>query len=92
MAKLVEVEHYGVDGTHTVRRMRLSEWNELFEKDTKAEGGFYVVWWKMQRRWDGSRRKSLYSTACQVGYRVEFRDSSVGCCRKVIPFLVADDE
>lgn len=103
MAKMVMVQHYTLDGDVTETRMTMRAWNNKFRKLRQCQGDFYVVWWKLQKRWDGATRRELYSTCCAVGFRVElrWRSSKSGlCCERgyksnmgsVVAVVVPDDE
>jgi len=103
MAKTVLVQHYALDGAITETRMTMRAWNKKFMEMGQCQGDFYLVWWKLQKRWDGATRRELHSTCCQVGFKVEVNwrcaksalhcthgyKSNLGC---VVPVLVPIDE
>lgn len=103
MSKTVLVQHYTLDGEITETRMTMRAWNKKFRELGQCQGDFYVVWWRLKKRWDGARRRELHSTCCQVGFRVDVRwlsSKSPMCCSHgyrsdlgcVVPVLVPDSE
>ena len=73
MSKTVLVQHYTMDGEMTETRMSLRQWNKRFRSLPQCQGDFYLIWWRLKKRWDGSTRRDLYSTCCQVGFKVDLQ-------------------
>ena len=88
----VVAEHYCADGSIHTLRTTMRKWKTAYAAMPKRAGEFVVLWWKHQKRWDGSRRKELHSTCCEVGFRVEWIDTQANGKTQVVPVLVVDDQ